>query len=188
MIHQILSLDTSVLHYLYSVRSMPLVYFFIDVSELGRWQILLGFTVILSLFSILYKRYADIVGIFAAFLGSGAFILFLKYAVQRPRPEWWYQAYLEGPYYSFPSAHAGLAMAFYGFCFYLLLQSPSTKIRRAMLACLPFLIFLIGFSRLYLGVHFVSDVIAGLVIGGFIVYVAIAFRLEALRLLDSRRG
>jgi undecaprenyl-diphosphatase len=185
MIHWFFSIDTNVLGYLYSIRSLPLTYFFIDVSELGRWQIILGFAAAISLMCLLFKRYADIVGIFSAFIGSAGVILILKYAVQRPRPDWWYQAYLEGPYYSFPSAHAGLAFAFYGFCVYLLLQSISTKINRAMVALFPIIILFVGFSRLYLGVHYVSDVIAGFAIGAFFVYVGMIMRVETLRRLDS---
>jgi membrane-associated phospholipid phosphatase len=180
MMHAVLSVDLSVLRYLYSIRTMPLTYFFIDVSEFGRWQIVSGIAVLLSLFAVLHRRYADVAGIFAAVLGSGGIILFLKYTIQRPRPEWWYQAYPEGPYYSFPSAHAGLSMALYGFCIYLLLQSAPGRLRHVVIALLPLLIFLVGFSRLYLGVHYLSDVIAGFVIGVLAVIFAIQTRLRLL--------
>ena len=188
MIHFLATLDMSVLHYLYSIRTMYLTYFFIDVSEFGRWQIVLGIALLISLFSILHKRYADIVGIWTSVLGSGGAILFLKYVIQRPRPEWWYQAYPEGPYFSFPSAHAGLSMALYGFCIYLLLQSASSRLRRWIIMLLPVLIFLVGFSRLYLGVHYLTDVIAGFIVGAIFVWIGIDLRRETLKLLDSRHG
>jgi len=186
--HAFLSLDVSVLHYLYSVRTMPITFFFIDISEFGRWQIVGGIAVLLSLFFVLQRRYADIVGIFTSLVGSGAFVLTMKYLIARPRPEWWFQAYPEGAYYSFPSAHAGLAMALYGFCVYLLLNSASTRLNRIAVALLPLLIFLVGFSRLYLGVHYLSDVIAGFAVGAFFIWVAVRARLESLRVSDSRRG
>jgi undecaprenyl-diphosphatase len=188
MLHWIFSLDTSILEYLYAIRTIPVTIIFIDISEFGRWQIALGFAVLISLFCILYKRYADIFGIFAAFLGSGIAILALKYIIHRPRPDLHFQAYPEGPYFSFPSAHAGIAMALYGFFFYLLLQSSSTQLKRLVLGALPLLIFLIGFSRLYLGVHYLTDVLAGFAIGALFVYFGIFVRLQVLRVRETRRG
>jgi undecaprenyl-diphosphatase len=188
MIQAIQWFDMSVLNYLFSIRTVPVTIVFIDISEFGRWQILFGIAVLIALFCILYKRYADIAGIFAAYLGSGAVILALKYLIHRPRPAIMYQAYIEGPYYSFPSAHAGLSMALYGFFVYLLLQSSSTSLKRALIATLPVLIFLIGFSRLYLGVHYVSDVLAGFFIGACFIGFGIFARLQALKRWDSRRG
>lgn len=179
--HFLYSLDVGLLQYLYSIRTTPLTYFFIDVSELGRSEIVLGITVAAALFFILWKRYADIAGLFVSALGSSAVLLILKYAVHRPRPEWWYQAYSEGPNYSFPSAHAGLSMALYGFLMYLLLQSAPTQFRRFCIACLPVLILLVGLSRLFLGVHYFSDVIAGFLVGAIFVYVGIQVRLHFLK-------
>jgi membrane-associated phospholipid phosphatase len=182
MMHFILLADTSVLHYLYSVRDLSTTLLFIDISELGRFQIVIQIVVLISLLSILWKRYADSAGLLVAVLGSGGVILFLKYVINRPRPEAWLQAYPEGPFYSFPSAHAGLAMALYGFLMYLLLQTAPTQFRRILIAILPLLIFLIGFSRLYLGVHYLSDVIVGFAIGAAFIFLGVQVRLRLLKL------
>lgn len=67
--------------------------------------------------------------------------------------------------YSFPSGHAMISMAFYGFLAALLLSRAKSKWSRTGAALLFILIFLIGFSRVYLNVHYTSDVIFGWLFG-----------------------
>lgn len=87
----------------------------------------------------------------------------LKYIIQRPRPEG-YRLIAESGY-SFPSGHSMVSMAFYGFIIYLIWKMVKNK-RIKYVACgiLGFLIPMIGFSRIYLGVHYASDVIGGFAI------------------------
>ena len=87
----------------------------------------------------------------------------LKYIIQRPRPEG-YRLIAESGY-SFPSGHSMVSMAFYGLIIYLIWKMVKNK-RIKYVACgiLGFLIPMIGFSRIYLGVHYASDVIGGFAI------------------------
>lgn len=64
--------------------------------------------------------------------------------------------------YSFPSGHSMVSLALYGFFIYLIYHSrlPVNK-RYLYIACLSILIVLIGISRIYLGVHYASDVLGG---------------------------
>mgnify|MGYP003299002075 CR=1 FL=1 len=64
--------------------------------------------------------------------------------------------------FSFPSGHSMVSLAFYGFFIYLLYHQKWSKIKR-LLTCIPLviLVFMIGLSRIYLGVHYASDVLAG---------------------------
>jgi membrane-associated phospholipid phosphatase len=68
---------------------------------------------------------------------------------------------------SFPSGHSMSAMAFYGFLLYLNLRFASGWIKIILMILLLVIIVSVGLSRIYLGVHFPSDVLAGF-IGGFI--------------------
>ena len=67
--------------------------------------------------------------------------------------------------YSFPSGHSMVSMAFYGFLIYLIHKYfKNKKLKIVLITFLSVLIILIGISRIYLGVHYTSDVIAGFMI------------------------
>jgi len=89
--------------------------------------------------------------------GAGVLNALLKLLFQRPRPE---LAFVHLETYSFPSGHAAVAAATFTTLAFLLGQRAPTRRVLIALAAVA-LIALVGFSRLYLGVHFLSDVIAG---------------------------
>ena len=78
--------------------------------------------------------------------------------------------------FSFPSGHAMMSLGIYGFFIYLLLSSDKNKISKIIgTASLILLIFLIGISRIYLGVHYATDVIAGFIISASYLLLFIRF-------------
>ena len=83
-----------------------------------------------------------------------------KYLFARTRPEDINLVIETG--FSFPSGHSMVSLAFYGFFVYLLYHKKWSKKKRLM-ACIPLIILtlLVGISRIYLGVHYASDVLAG---------------------------
>lgn len=84
----------------------------------------------------------------------------IKYIVQRPRPI--EHRIIDQFGYSFPSGHSMVSMAFYGFLIYLIYKRVKNKyLKWGLCTILSFLILLIGISRIYLGVHYASDVIGG---------------------------
>ena len=88
----------------------------------------------------------------------------IKYIVRRQRPG--RIQIIEEKGYSFPSGHTMISFAFYGFIIYLIYKNvKNKKIRNISIVLLSLLILLIGISRIYLGVHYVTDVLGGFVFG-----------------------
>ena len=87
----------------------------------------------------------------------------LKIIVQRPRPTEYRIINETG--YSFPSGHSMVSMAFYGFLIYLIYKNIKNKyFKISLMLILSILIIMIGISRIYLGVHYTSDVCAGFLV------------------------
>ena len=87
----------------------------------------------------------------------------LKRIVQRPRPTEY--RIIEETGYSFPSGHSMVSMAFYGYLIYLIYKYVKNKyLKYISIILLSILICSIGISRIYLGVHYTSDVLAGFMI------------------------
>jgi undecaprenyl-diphosphatase len=100
----------------------------------------------------------------AVALSSLLLMFLLKLIFERPRPSDPLLAEAAG--FSFPSGHALMSVTFYGLLLYILLQNIKNKGWQLCLSVLFIsLILMIGFSRIYLRVHYASDVIAGFSVG-----------------------
>ena len=87
----------------------------------------------------------------------------LKNILQRPRPNEF--RIIEETGYSFPSGHSMVSMAFYGYLIYLIYRYVKNKyVKWVLIVLLSILICTIGISRIYLGVHYTSDVLGGFLI------------------------
>lgn len=87
--------------------------------------------------------------------------------------------------YSFPSGHAMASLGFYGFIIYLLWYFNITKRMKILFSImLSILILLIGMSRIYLGVHYASDVLAGYMVSGAYLILYITFIRKYLKFGD----
>lgn len=87
----------------------------------------------------------------------------IKNILQRPRPTEY--RIIEQGGYSFPSGHSMVSMAFYGYFIYLIYKYVKNKyVKWISISLLSLLICAIGISRIYLGVHYTSDVLGGFLI------------------------
>ena len=105
-------------------------------------------------------------GWIAAFAGGALLDSWLKVVIHRPRPAY-AAALLHHATWSFPSGHAMGALVGYGMLAYVLVlySPPRYRLRPVIIVLAAFMIVAIGVSRLYLGVHFFSDVIGGYAAG-----------------------
>ena len=142
----------------------------------------LAFITVIFLFFFLKQR-SKILLFIVVLIGSHYVFRVLKALFQRVRPD--LNRLIEIGGYSFPSGHATNAMTFYGSLAFLLWSHiPTRQGRTILIVFSASMIFLIGLSRIYLGVHYPSDVIAGYFAGGFWLVLAIGiyqFVMKAIR-------
>ncbi|MYN11804.1 phosphatase PAP2 family protein [Pusillimonas sp. TS35] len=131
-----------------NVAAMPLVGAMLAVACLLLW--------------LLNRAYAA-AGLLLSTLGGAAFVTLSKWAFHRPRPV---EAAILETSYSFPSGHATSVVAFYGFLGYLMIRTTTRwNVRVHLFFVVAGLVLLIGLSRILLGVHYLSDVWAGYLVG-----------------------
>ena len=138
-------------------RTVQLNTISITLSVMGGMPFVLFLTTIWCLHQAWCKKYTNIVFTSLGLIGSIATVWLLKYIISRPRPPEMY--HLVNSYgASFPSAHSIYAAALGCLAIYLSQKHPQHT-----LICLCAFIWLLimGISRIYLGVHFPSDVLAG---------------------------
>jgi len=169
----IIAVDIRLANLIAVFRTEVLTSVFSWITLLGKSQVVVGFIVITSVILWVWKRQEYIVPLFIAITGSTAFTYLGKLAFHRARPE--LRVYAEHSF-SFPSGHATIAVAFYGFVGYVLIrhvQSWRKKVNLFFATVL--LIATIGVSRIYLGEHYFSDVWGGYLAGAIWLIIAISF-------------
>ena len=130
------------------------------VTALGYyWVVLPLLAVVVFLF---YRRGWRLSAILLAVSTAGSILLttILKAVFERARPELFDSGY-HASFYSFPSGHATVAVGFYGMLTMILAYRLRGVARWTVVLSGALVVLLIGFSRLYLGVHYPTDVLAG---------------------------
>ena len=112
----------------------------------------------------------------------------IKFIMQRPRPTEF--RIIEETGYSFPSGHSMVSLAFYGYLIYLIYKYINNKhLKRTLIIILSVLICIIGVSRIYLGVHYTSDVLGGFLISFayLIIYIELVNKFVLERNKDDKK-
>jgi undecaprenyl-diphosphatase len=108
-------------------------------------------------FFALRKQWLEAGTLLIADVGGLGVIIWLKSLFHRPRPE----EVFSHLGYSFPSGHSFFAVVIYGMLAHLLARDATPRVRRIIWCVTTAIIFLVGFSRMFVGEHFPSDVAAG---------------------------
>lgn len=157
---------------LFNIRTPLLLQVFSGITYLGNALIVIAIAGLVTLWLLFYKRdLSYVLGLATTIIGATGSAYVLKAIIARPRPTDLVPSVIETSF-SFPSGHATAAMALYGFSAYMLCKLYPEK-TKLVLVLMVILILLTGFSRLYLGVHFPSDVLAGYILGGIWLLVGI---------------
>jgi len=155
-------LDLKINAYVIRVANPGLTGFLGTITHLGSIYLVLIVAIIVGTILLIRKNWWRLLALFLAVAIGQAVLSILKVVIQRPRPETEMFVFS----YSFPSGHVFSATAIYGFCIYLTFRFIKNGTAKWILsALLALLILLIGFSRIYLGVHWLSDTLAGYVTG-----------------------
>ena len=157
------AIDTQVLLSIRQWHSPWLDQVMLAVTTLGQPSILLASSLVLAFLLLRRKKVAEAIALAIVALGGLGLNLLLKNLFVRTRPALW-ERIVQVDLYSFPSGHAMMSMMIYGAIGYILaVQFPQ---RRGWIALATVLLVgAIGFSRLYLGVHWLTDVVAGYAAG-----------------------
>src|ERR671918_2352575 len=131
-----------------------------SITALGYYWVVLPLLVAAVFY--FYRRGWRLAAVLLVVSTGGSIVLttVLKGVFQRARPELFDSGY-QASFYSFPSGHATVAVGLYGMLTLVLAYRLRGAARWAVVVSGIFVVLLIGFSRLYLGVHYPTDVVAG---------------------------
>ena len=161
----IVQMDVRILNLVQILRSGWGNQVMLFVTYLGKGEIVTLAIALLSIFLILINRRYYILAFIVSAGGGELFVSLMKHLTNRSRPPVGSALYVESGY-SFPSGHTFVAVAFYGLLTYFLMRRFQGKWKRLLILAIgTILILAIGYSRVYLGVHWFSDVIGSYALG-----------------------
>jgi len=163
MTKDVLVFDTVVREYIYSIRNDYLTLVMTGITYLGNWQTITLLCIVFLIYK--YTRISYGIPLTIAAIISSQLKDILKHTFIRERPDIYLHLIQQGGY-SYPSGHSMTSMIFYGLVIFLCKQKMKNKtVVNTITVLFSILIILIGFSRIYLGVHYPTDVLAGWSLG-----------------------
>lgn len=163
--------DVALLARIATLHSEAATLFFLVFTYIGEWYVVAMIGVVMTLLLVYYRQWFLIFPFWFVVGGSTIATVFIKHIVDRARPLGSLIAETGG---SMPSFHATIAVALYGFIVWYLWRSERRYGTKADVPLLIILIFFVAFSRLYLGVHYPSDVLAGMFIGAVFLFLGVS--------------
>lgn len=174
--NSILNFDYKIINLVSYIINTYYASFFRAVTNFGDFYIPIMVIVCILIF-VKNKKYFYIITSGYAFAGLIVFIS--KTITQRPRP---LEALIEIPKsFSFPSGHTLTSIVFYITLWYLLTYKSTKKTKIITFILTVLIVILIGISRIYLGVHYFSDVIGGIILALPILFMIINISKKVLR-------
>ena len=168
--------DLSVFNLMREIRNAPADEFMIPITMLGDGYVLTAMMATIVGWLAWRKAWRAAIASATVFLAGKLFSMLLKYSIHRPRPV---ELYTGADSFSFPSGHATMAAITFGILAVLASHAMNRWNRSLVYAICGLFVITIAYSRIYLGVHWLSDVVGGVVFGGVVV-AAFGVTIEAI--------
>lgn len=154
--------DVAILNLFSSLRSPIGDHLMVLVTTLGDGLVVTAVTVAVAIYLLLKKAWRRAIGFIIAIGGTAIFVPVFKALLHRSRPM---ELYAGADAFSFPSGHATLNAVLFGIIAVLVAHDRSRWTKAAIFSVTAIYVITIGFSRVYLGAHWMSDVLAGFLFG-----------------------
>jgi undecaprenyl-diphosphatase len=173
--HKIAQFDTSLTSFVrwFETPVLTTIMKWFTMIGSGGVTTILAIVCMVFLYKVLHHRYELILLVWVV-IGSALLNTLLKLVFQRARPI--LNRIIDANGYSFPSGHSMAAFSLYGILTYLLWRHVVSRTGRLLLVIVSvIMIFMIGISRVYLGVHYPSDVLGGYLASSSLLAISIWF-------------
>jgi membrane-associated phospholipid phosphatase len=181
------NVDVSVTLFCEKLRLPFLTDFFLVITDLGSLEFYFPLCLVIGLYFLFKRKLVGVIFLFVVLYSVRQLNFQLKEVFSRERPS--FDAVYEASHYSFPSGHAMNSAAIYGFICFLLLFYIIKDHKKRMTASVitVVLVILIGVSRIYLGVHYLTDVLAGWTVGFIWLVIISTIFAKIHQLIDKNR-
>lgn len=181
----LIKLDVAIQQFIINQRADSFNEFFKLFTSLGDTKAMIAWTIITAIIFFAIKHYFYAIGIIFSVAIAELISFIIKNVIERDRPpELLSLISADSP--SFPSGHTIAAITFWGFLIYVFYKTIQNKFWRNILILICALIIIAaGFTRIYLGVHWPSDIIAGYILGGAWILIVIK-RIEKQKMLENQ--
>ncbi|HWI47872.1 MAG TPA: phosphatase PAP2 family protein [Rummeliibacillus sp.] len=173
--HKIVRFDQTIISFIQGLESPLLTLIMKFFTYLGSFPVVMVLFIVVSYYLyIVLKHRAEFLLFATVLIGTVILNGILKQLFHRARPD--FHRLIEAGGYSFPSGHAMSAFSFYGIVAFLLWRHIPNRLGRTALILVSIIfILMIGISRIYLGVHYPSDIVGGYFASGLWLTIAIWF-------------
>lgn len=160
--NQLLDTDIIIYNFISKFISPNKTKFFAFITDLGDYIGIFIATIIILVYN--HKHFPKRnISLLLLLVLCSLYVVSAKNIFQRPRPDILQLITIDG--FSFPSGHSTYSITIYGYLIYLINKDNNTLVKTIITSLLVLLIISIGLSRIYLGVHYFSDVLAGFISG-----------------------